>query len=276
MTLSLPSFISLSIRSASSEDPQEASTRDDSHEHPQSSSPRPSDNTSPSSPSSPQLPDQHPTIPKSETKNPDTIHLLLQNPVLCDPIRTPRFPIVLCHGTFFPHSVSERPTYMYESAGLYGFDVKGPASFPSLRMHYWSNVLSTLQKKIGVDVIVTSVPGCVSFQSCSECPRTFIRLLYRLIRLHHVRTGSIFSRATILDQQLQSKARGRGINFLAHSMGGLDCRHLISHIKPTEYTPLSLTTISTPHRGSPFMDWCVVRFVFHLPRCRISNFNMVS
>lgn len=67
---------------------------------------------------------------------------------------------------------------------------------------------------------------------------------------------------------------------MAHSMGGLDCkhispqsvhlnphacflpigRHLISHIKPTEYTPLSLTTISTPHRGSPFMDWCAVCF----------------
>ncbi|KAF4589933.1 hypothetical protein EYR38_009228 [Pleurotus pulmonarius] len=39
-------------------------------------------------------------------------------------------------------------------------------------------------------------------------------------------------------------------------MGGLDCRHLITHIKPTEYTPLSLTSVSTPHRGSPFMDWC--------------------
>ncbi|KAH0586460.1 hypothetical protein H2248_007692 [Termitomyces sp. 'cryptogamus'] len=39
-------------------------------------------------------------------------------------------------------------------------------------------------------------------------------------------------------------------------MGGLDCRHLITHIKPEVYAPLSLTTISTPHRGSPFMDWC--------------------
>ena len=72
------------------------------------------------------------------------------------------------------------------------------------------------------------------------------------------RTGSIQLRATRLDAQLQSHARGRGINFLAHSMGGLDCRHLISHIKPTEYAPLSLTSISTPHRGSPFMDWCAV------------------
>jgi triacylglycerol lipase len=50
--------------------------------------------------------------------------------------------------------------------------------------------------------------------------------------------------------------RGAGVNFVAHSMGGLDCRYLISTIKPTSYQPLSLTTIGTPHRGSPFMDWC--------------------
>ena len=50
--------------------------------------------------------------------------------------------------------------------------------------------------------------------------------------------------------------KGSGVNFVAHSMGGLDVRHLISNIKPTSYTPVSLTTIGTPHRGSPFMDWC--------------------
>jgi len=50
--------------------------------------------------------------------------------------------------------------------------------------------------------------------------------------------------------------KGTGVNFVAHSMGGLDVRHLISNIKPTAYTPISLTTIGTPHRGSPFMDWC--------------------
>lgn len=145
----------------------------------------------------------------SEGDSNDTIHRLLRNPALYDPIRTPRFPIVLCHG-------------------LYGFDVRGPAAFPSLRMHYWANVLNILKKKVGADVIVTAVPG----------------------------TGSIASRAENLDRLLQEKARGRGVNLMAHSMGGLDCRHLITHVQPTEYIPLSLTTISTPHRGSPFMDWC--------------------
>lgn len=113
-------------------------------------------------------------------------------------------------------------------AGLYGFDVRGP---PSLRMQYWSTILGILRKIVGAEVIVTAVPG----------------------------TGSIASRAEQLDRFLQVKAPGRGINFMAHSMGGLDCRHLITHLKPVEYTPLSLTTIATPHRGSPFMDWCKVR-----------------
>ncbi|KAF8349398.1 Alpha/Beta hydrolase protein [Amanita rubescens] len=140
---------------------------------------------------------------------PDTVHLLLQNPTLYDPLRTPRYPVVLCHG-------------------LYGFDTRGPSSIPSMRMHYWANVLRILRDTLGAEVIVTSVPG----------------------------TGSISSRSESMDRQLQIRARGRGVNFLAHSMGGLDCRHLISRIKPTDYVPLSLTTVSTPHRGSPFMDWC--------------------
>ncbi len=115
-----------------------------------------------------------------------------------------------------------------------------------MRMHYWSNVLNILRGLVGAEVIVTSVPGqvgCCYYKQMSHFSNS---------------TGSIYSRATKLDEQLQLRARGRGINFLAHSMGGLDCRHLISRIQPHEYAPLSLTSISTPHRGSPFMDWCEV------------------
>ena len=74
-------------------------------------------------------------------------------------------------------------------------------------------------------------------------------------------TGSIKERAEALHEFLcspQAGMRGRKLHFIGHSMGGLDARYLISNIRPTpdEYTPLTLTTISTPHRGSPFMDWC--------------------
>ncbi|KAJ7031615.1 Alpha/Beta hydrolase protein [Mycena alexandri] len=171
-----------------------------------------SPNSSPSTRPKPRRPHKNTPpnpLPDQEPLTPDAIHQLLLHPALLDPLRTPRYPIVLSHG-------------------LYGFDSRGPSSFPSMRMHYWSNVLNILRDKIGAEVIITSVPG----------------------------TGSIVERSKTLDQQLRSKALGRGVNFLAHSMGGLDCRHLISHIRPTEYVPLSLTSISTPHRGSPFMDWC--------------------
>ncbi|KAF9009441.1 Alpha/Beta hydrolase protein [Cyathus striatus] len=139
-----------------------------------------------------------PELQDPKPSPPDLIHQLLANPALLDPIRTPRYPIVLCHG-------------------LYGFDTRGPSTFPSMRMHYWANVLKVLQRRI--DRIIST-------------------------------------RAELLNQQLHHRARGRGVNFLAHSMGGLDCRHLITHLRPSEYAPLSLMSIGTPHRGSPFMDWC--------------------
>ena len=115
--------------------------------------------------------------------------------------------------------------------GLYGFDFSRP--FFGIEIHYWAAVLDILRKKIGADVIVRGVPG----------------------------TGSIASRAKALHEFLLSDeagVRGQKINFVGHSMGGLDARYLISHLrpKPEEYIPVSLTCINTPHRGSPFMDWC--------------------
>lgn len=112
--------------------------------------------------------------------------------------------------------------------GLYGFDVRGP--FLGLEYQYWSATLDILRKKVGATVLVHGVPP----------------------------TGSIKERAESLHRFLceNEEAKGQRLNFVGHSMGGLDARYLFSHIKPTEYTPASLTTLSTPHRGSPFMDWC--------------------
>ena len=39
--------------------------------------------------------------------------------------------------------------------------------------------------------------------------------------------------------------------------GGLDCRFLASRLKPTTFKIASLTTIATPHRGSPFADYVI-------------------
>jgi triacylglycerol lipase len=42
-------------------------------------------------------------------------------------------------------------------------------------------------------------------------------------------------------------------------MGGLDARYMITHLDMAGRV-LSLTTLGTPHRGSPFADWALRRF----------------
>lgn len=92
--------------------------------------------------------------------------------------------------------------------GLYGFDVRGP--FWGLEIHYWASVLDILRKKVGAEVIVRGVPG----------------------------TGAIAHRAKELHKFLSSSEsgiRGRPINFVAHSMGGLDARHVSKSRVEAEY-----------------------------------------
>ncbi|KAH7047020.1 Alpha/Beta hydrolase protein [Linnemannia elongata] len=110
--------------------------------------------------------------------------------------------------------------------GLFGFDKMGPDTIPYLQIHYWKGIQKALTK-LGAKVIVASVP----------------------------KTGSIKRRAEALHRMLTNTVEGMHVNFLAHSMGGLDCRYLISHIHNKNYDVKSLTTLSTPHRGSPVMDW---------------------
>ncbi|CAJ0844078.1 15825_t:CDS:2 [Entrophospora sp. SA101] len=111
--------------------------------------------------------------------------------------------------------------------GLFGFDKLGPDAIPYLQIHYWGGVQEAL-KKLGAKVVTTKVP----------------------------RTGCIRARALALHRILESTLHGFELNLLAHSMGGLDCRYLITHLPTDNCSIRSLTTIGTPHRGSPFMDWC--------------------
>ena len=73
-------------------------------------------------------------------------------------------------------------------------------------------------------------------------------------------TASVESRAKILWQYLDAKTRDSPtpitVHLLAHSMGGLDARFMLSKMKPMEKCRvLSLTTLATPHRGSSYIDW---------------------
>jgi triacylglycerol lipase len=70
-------------------------------------------------------------------------------------------------------------------------------------------------------------------------------------------TGSIARRAEALRAAIVAEfGEGAGaprVHVVGHSMGGLDARHAITHLGLADRV-VSLTTLGTPHRGSPVAD----------------------
>jgi triacylglycerol lipase len=110
--------------------------------------------------------------------------------------------------------------------GLLGFDELRIAGSLLPGVHYWRGIADAMRAN-GIEVITASVPA----------------------------SGSIEERALKLGQDIAAKANGKSVNIIAHSMGGLDARYMISRLRPNTVEVLSLTTIATPHRGSAFADF---------------------
>lgn len=123
--------------------------------------------------------------------------------------------------------------------GLFGFDMLGPAAIKPLQFSYWIGVKEALEA-VGAEVMIGRVPA----------------------------SASIEERAKVLCEQIETTFPGRDVNLIGHSMGGLDGRFLISHLKPTTFRVRSLTTISSPHRGSSFADYMLEDVVgrSHVPQ----------
>jgi len=88
-------------------------------------------------------------------------------------------------------------------------------------------------------------------------------------------TASITTRARQLKETILQRTRDMGraadkVILIAHSMGGLDARHMISRLGMDDRVT-ALVTISTPHRGSPYADWCIQ----HLGR-RLGGLKLMS
>jgi len=110
--------------------------------------------------------------------------------------------------------------------GLLGFDELRLAGSLLPGVHYWRGITDAMRAN-GIEVIIASVPA----------------------------SGSIEERALKLGEDIAAKADGKSVNIIAHSMGGLDARYMISCLKPNNVNVLSLTTIASPHRGSAFADF---------------------
>ncbi|KEF56898.1 triacylglycerol lipase [Exophiala aquamarina CBS 119918] len=112
--------------------------------------------------------------------------------------------------------------------GLMGFDELRLAGQYLPSLHYWRGIKDAFNEH-GIECITTAVPT----------------------------TGSIDERAKALYSQILEKLPAEPVNIVAHSMGGLDARYLISRLCPdptTEFQVASLTTVATPHRGSSAAD----------------------
>ncbi len=73
------------------------------------------------------------------------------------------------------------------------------------------------------------------------------------------RTCGIATRADELKRFIERQVPRGPVHLIGHSMGGLDARYMISRLGMAHRVK-SLTTIGTPHRGSPFADWGVGNF----------------
>jgi triacylglycerol lipase len=76
-------------------------------------------------------------------------------------------------------------------------------------------------------------------------------------------TGGVAVRAGELQEQIM-RWTDEPVNLIAHSMGGLDARYLISHLGMADQVR-SLTTVSTPHRGTCVADWFIANFRQRIP-----------
>lgn len=76
-------------------------------------------------------------------------------------------------------------------------------------------------------------------------------------------TGGVVERAVML-RELIRRWTSEPVNIVAHSMGGLDARYLITHLHMASQVK-TLTTISTPHHGTYMADWFRDNFRHRVP-----------
>src|SRR5687768_5591980 len=96
-----------------------------------------------------------------------------------------------------------------------------------------------------------------------------------LIISHVHPTGSIERRARELKEVIvrQLKVLDREhekVVIIGHSMGGLDARYMISKLGMDDEVA-ALLTVTTPHRGSPYADWCLTNLGQRLGGMRLMN-----
>ncbi|CCK68374.1 triglyceride lipase KNAG_0A07210 [Huiozyma naganishii CBS 8797] len=174
--------------------------------------------------------------------------------------RAPKYPIVLCHGLSGFDRLILIPSlrnlinlilqHIHSNNADHFMDKEESAEQPGgdlVTVDYWIGIRELLEKN-GCTVLTARVP---SFGSIEE----------RAAALHGILKRKTAEQLGSTRDPPTEKHPAR-VNLIAHSMGGLDARYLISRIPSSEknYEVVSLTAISTPHQGSEMADFVVENF----------------
>jgi len=116
------------------------------------------------------------------------------------------------------------------------------------RLHYFRKIRSTLREN-----------GFLAFHSRVSWAADLER-----------RASDLKKEITRITENFSKWAR---VHIIAHSMGGLDARHMIFRHQMQDRVA-SLTTIGTPHLGTAFADWGIKRFGLLLDMLRPFGLNM--
>jgi len=116
-----------------------------------------------------------------------------------------------------------------------------------LQIEYFRGVKQDLEKNFSAKILVTKVDPDEGVE------KRGVQLRRQIL----VALGETPPNNAGENHLAQTLDPSRKTHIIAHSMGGLDSRFMLSPTNPDHLAaPIaSLTTISTPHRGSPIADW---------------------
>ena len=103
--------------------------------------------------------------------------------------------------------------------------------------------------------------GPRTFGSFVGIDRVFAERGYTTMLTQVHPTASVARRASqlksiVLEHLKNLDGTSMRVVIFAHSMGGLDARYMISKLGMDDKVA-AVVTVSTPHRGSPYADWCM-------------------
>lgn len=202
-----------------------------------------------------------------------------------DDYKAPKNPIVLCHGLsgfdklIFIPSVAKIVRIFNNSFRTNMNDNFLNPEFDDeisekglLEVEYWIGVKEYLQRK-GCTVITAKVPAFGTIEERAIILNDFIeretgKLKAKKSKQQVYNYDNDFSKNESFKKEEKIK-----VNLIAHSMGGLDARYLISRIPNKNFDVISLTTVATPHHGSEIANYIIQLFDRHQRSIPVNNPN---